>query len=301
VWRRLFTFCAAVSLLLCAAVCVLWAARLERLRVGNGWLFRGNRCTLSLSSDRVAILGPPPPPSPAPGKSIGEIDAMRASGGTLRYHGTTGAMGFRDWDFFNDAPHAGAESVFDQFASAFHRPLSDASIPVLMAALEDERFFLVAHAMLSETTAGEIASDNPQGEFWHSLVETAKGSGHWKITYDGVGIELVEDRPRRDAGTWCDEIWAVATAPGLTAGRRADVCRRWHERLDVTLWSARYSRVALSALALPTAYLAARGAGRVRRGRRRATGRCVACGYDLRASPDRCPECGAATAEPTLA
>jgi hypothetical protein len=272
---------------------VLWAARLQRPRVGNGWLILGSRCTLSLSPDQVAILGPPPPPTPAPGKSIIEIDAMRATGGTLRYHGTTGAMGFRDWDFFNDAPGAGANS--DRFASAFHRPLSDASIPMLMAALEDERFFLVAHAMLTETSAGEAASDDPQHELWFSLVETAKGSGHRTITYDGVRIELVEDRPRRDAGTWGDEIWAVATAPGMTAGQRAEVCRRWHERLDVPLWTARYSRIGLLALVLPAANFASRVAGGVRHGRRRATGLCPACGYDLRASPNRCPECGAAT------
>jgi hypothetical protein len=57
--------------------------------------------------------------------------------------------------------------------------------------------------------------------------------------------------------------------------------RVWYWLLAVPLW-------------LPAAMLALGPAARLhRRGRRRCrTGLCTACDYDLRATPDRCPECG---------
>ena len=65
------------------------------------------------------------------------------------------------------------------------------------------------------------------------------------------------------------------------------------------LWNVQvpYWMLAL-AFTLPSAIAARRAWRRRRAGRRAARSLCPACGYDLRATPDQCPECGAIPPSP---
>jgi len=71
--------------------------------------------------------------------------------------------------------------------------------------------------------------------------------------------------------------------------RRWGPVRAWTD-LRYNYVGVRYWPILVASAALPTFRLIARA--RVRRSRLRDHGLCSSCGYDLRATPDRCPECG---------
>jgi hypothetical protein len=97
---------------------------------------------------------------------------------------------------------------------------------------------------------------------------------------------------------WTDyDLNLAAYAWTFTADGRQPVLGFFSGRL---IWSGGSRSMTLLSMAFVAALLSVlplavlpRQIHRWRRARRNSAGRCAGCGYDLRATPDRCPECGA--------
>ena len=305
--RRLLNFVTGLSLLLCVAVIVLWVR--SRAHPGSAsTLLRGHRYTLTSESGVVALLAPPPAPADPVVRREVEQHVAALHNDQVFWDGWVRHEEGQSWMDVTDPPEPFGGTPAFQLE---RYPPADVARP-LLATLEDPARAVAAHVLLAPQAKRQRPSCVPiDGD--HRLAPNVGdfGSGPggrapWtRATFSGLNVTLnrwtyndAEERNGRRA-TW---DWGLTSLGAWHWGMAGDpdpddlprVRSAWHRRLDVRLAWAPHWALAAATASLPIARAGLRLRRRVLLRRSAARGKCRRCGYDLRATPGRCPECGTA-------
>ena len=152
-------------------------------------------------------------------------------------------------------------------------------------------FYFLSTFFLS---GSHVDPDHPQTRARMNLYGNAGPEFQWMLGSDDGRLVLRRYHcgdPALRAGIPAGAVWRRSIC-GFGVGRDISTSASGQYPRSSLRWYA----VPLWLIALATAFLPALAARaallRIRVRLRRQRGACPACGYDLRATPDRCPECG---------
>jgi hypothetical protein len=167
-------------------------------------------------------------------------------------------------------------------ARKLHKTRPAAATPLLLRALDDPERFAAAHILLDAI--------EKQGEYseWE-ILPPHRPDGSFHVAYKGLKVEMrpqsvVEHDSHGSSRIHREKDETARVDP---ASQRA-VRDHWHDVFDVRIASVSYGWLVLALLIHPTA----RSVRTWRRIVRSKRSQCIDCGYDLRFSEGRCPECG---------
>lgn len=168
---------------------------------------------------------------------------------------------------------------------------------LLLAALEDEDRWIAAHVALAWIAGSdEEAGIRPRSE-WppFKFRRDASSPDRYEMEMSGLHAELHAHgseksyiccyRAPQDGRT-------RECRPTIDPSQRARLVDWWHRRLGVQVVAADGWLLAVATLGSPALWIFIKQRSRTLRRRRRRAGCCEGCGFDLRASSGRCPECG---------
>lgn len=310
-----------LSLMLCIAILILWA-RSRRHEVIASVLVNGQRYTTITAKGKIGLFAPPAPAHDPTTRQMAEMTVA-----ALRNDDLWWKARFTSYDdppllmgVYPPGPRRGTASKRAE-TGIDRRDL----VRPLLAALENPNRFVAAHVLLlrhspqwkwefDEFTLDylpcEPISEHHLGRLqWDDNRHPHTAASWGKLDLDGLQITFnrwlkqLDPWMQTPEGGWMkpDGNEYEYTSNGGWEGRvegDADlsslpvVRAQWHRRLDVQLAFVPLWPLAAAAALLPLATAHRLTRQRAMRRREERRGLCSRCGYDLRASKDRCPECG---------